>query len=182
MNLFIIIKQIYFDHIYLGSKTKEFRALTKYWTDRLKRHQYDTITFQAGYKKNSPRLTVKFIGYDIETITHEHFGNVPTEVYAIGIGDFISFENVNSRLIVQASIKAILDINFKESFAGIVDNKVLDLYSDAGKDEFKKRAKEAMEKTVFRFPMIESIRFPFFIDPILLDNNNKPIKDKKTDK
>lgn len=58
---------------------------------------YDTITFQNGYSKNSPRLKAKYLGFDIVDITHEFFDNKKTKVFKINIGEIIFFENLSAQ-------------------------------------------------------------------------------------
>jgi hypothetical protein len=82
-NLHIIIKRKYFDQIVSGEKKKEYRIVKPYWVNKLVDRSYDSIIFQAGYRKDSPRHIVPYTGYIIENITHEFFGNEEISVFAI---------------------------------------------------------------------------------------------------
>lgn len=86
MNLFLIVKKKYFDQINSGEKTEEFRLVTPYWTNRLVGRKYDKIIFQNGYSKKSPRIELKYMGYEIKNIRHEFFGNEQVVVFAIQLG------------------------------------------------------------------------------------------------
>jgi hypothetical protein len=93
MELFIIIKRKYFDEIRSGRKTKEYRLVTPYWTERLKK-PYTHIVFQVGYNKKNPRMKIEYKGWEIENIRHEFFGNEKVTVFAIKLGEIIKTENV----------------------------------------------------------------------------------------
>lgn len=82
-TLFIVIKQKYFDQIKAGTKKEEYREITEYWRKRLEGREYDYIIFQAGYRKNAPRLKVVWCGYYERKLIHEFFGNEEKQVFAI---------------------------------------------------------------------------------------------------
>lgn len=88
-DLFIIIKRKYFHQIKSGIKTEEYRNITDYWSLRLTDRVYDVVVFQSGYRKDSPRVSVKFNGVIKKTIIHEFFNNKPTGVFAIQLGDIV---------------------------------------------------------------------------------------------
>ena len=89
-KLYLALNYEYFDQILAGMKTEEYR-LVETWRRRLEgREGYDQIILTKGYPKNGgiegkTRLTLKWRGFTIKTITHKHFGDVPREVYAIDV-------------------------------------------------------------------------------------------------
>lgn len=58
--LFLTIKKEHFDAIKNGTKKQEYRDLTQYYYDRFKRSP-QTVIFQNGYNKNSPRIKVQIL-------------------------------------------------------------------------------------------------------------------------
>ena len=92
-DLIIPLKGIYFDQIRDGSKTHEYRLVNDYWKKRLVGKQFDRIVLTKGYPKagdHERRLIVKWSGYTICTIEHEHFGGSPVEVFAIDVTEKIA--------------------------------------------------------------------------------------------
>lgn len=82
------LKKEYFEQIKSGIKTEEYRLCTPYWQKRLEGKTFDKIIIKLGYPKNSDAekiLEFKYLGYEIKTIKHKHFGNDPVKVYAIKI-------------------------------------------------------------------------------------------------
>ncbi|MGL5229965.1 MAG: hypothetical protein ACRC8F_03995 [Cetobacterium sp.] len=80
------LKREYFEQIKLGIKTEEYRLCTQYWQKRLENKKYDKVILKLGYPKNSEIekiLEFKYLGYEIKTIKHKHFGENPVKVYAI---------------------------------------------------------------------------------------------------
>jgi hypothetical protein len=89
-TLTLALKAEYFDAIRDGSKIEEFRLRNDYWAKRLEGREYDLVVLTKGYPKTddmSRRIQVPWRGFRKITITHPHFGNVPTEVYAIQVSD-----------------------------------------------------------------------------------------------
>lgn len=89
-ELHIPIKGVYFDEIKAGTKTHEFRLITKFWRSRLHNRAYKRIILLRGYPpkggiEGETRLTRNWIGVDIRQITHEHFGADPVHVFAIDV-------------------------------------------------------------------------------------------------
>lgn len=85
-NLVLNLKREYFEQIKLGIKTEEYRLCTPYWQKRLENKNYDKVIIKLGYPKNSEIekiLEFKYLGYEIKTIKHKHFGSDPVKVYAI---------------------------------------------------------------------------------------------------
>jgi hypothetical protein len=81
---------VYFDQIASGEKLAEYRLRTDYWRKRLDGRQYSHVVLTRGYPKGGgvegeTRLTRKWRGYSITTLTHPHFGSEPVEVFAIDV-------------------------------------------------------------------------------------------------
>ncbi len=82
------LKREYFHAIKAGTKPKEYRLVTDYWTKRLVNRTYSKIVLTDGYPKagdTSRRLERTWRGYEVITITHPHFGPGPVQVFAIDV-------------------------------------------------------------------------------------------------
>lgn len=87
-TLTLPLKREYFEAIKDGSKTEEYRLWNDYWRKRLWSRDYDQIVLTLGYPKkddHSRRLVRPWRGYEVKTITHEHFGVNPVRVFAIKV-------------------------------------------------------------------------------------------------
>lgn len=87
-TLVLPLKGEYFDAIRDGSKPKEYRLVNDYWSKRLIGRSYSRIELTKGYPKADDaerRLSRAWRGYEIETITHPHFGPEPVRVFAIDV-------------------------------------------------------------------------------------------------
>jgi hypothetical protein len=87
-DLILPLKGEYFDDIAAGRKPEEFRLANDYWRTRLVDRQYDRIVLTRGYPKrddHTRRLIRPWRGYVMHTITHQHFGAEPVEVFAINV-------------------------------------------------------------------------------------------------
>ena len=85
-DLILALKGEYFDKIKAGTKTKEYRLVTPYWGKRLVCRHYDRLILTRGYPSRDDsdrRLVLPWRGYEIEVISHPHFGGDPVTVYAI---------------------------------------------------------------------------------------------------
>lgn len=85
-KLHIIIKRKYFDEILSGKKTKEYRIVKPYWVNKIVGKNYSHIIFQAGYSATAPRMEAEYLGYKIENLRHEFFGNESVVVFALSLG------------------------------------------------------------------------------------------------
>lgn len=86
--LFLPLKAEYFDAIVAGTKPLEFRAATPYWVKRIEGRTFDLIEITKGYPVLGDTIRRNrrvWRGYVRDTITHAHFGNVPTDVFAIDV-------------------------------------------------------------------------------------------------
>lgn len=87
-TLTLPLKAIYFDQIAAGTKPEEFRLVTPYWQRRLRGRKYDQIVLTKGCPAagdTARRMTLPWRGCRLTTITHEHFGPEPVEVFAIDV-------------------------------------------------------------------------------------------------
>lgn len=78
----------YFDQIKAGTKTEEFRACTPFNDRLMARRPFAEIRLYRGYPKTGDMentLVRPWKGFQIRTITHPHFNNQPTRVYAITV-------------------------------------------------------------------------------------------------
>ena len=76
----------YFHAIKDGTKPWEWRKMTDHWARRLVNREYKWVEFIHGYPPKedaSKRIKMPYRGYEIQTITHPHFGPEPVTVYAI---------------------------------------------------------------------------------------------------
>ena len=76
----------YFDAIFDGTKTIEYRKKTDYWKKRIEGREYDCIQFRNGYATKAPTMLVEYNGYKIG------FNGIGEE-YQIKIGKIIEVKN-----------------------------------------------------------------------------------------
>jgi hypothetical protein len=85
-DLTLHLKAEYWHEIKNNTKPFEFRKRNKYWEKRLIGRKYENVVFCLGYPKKDDlekRIKVKYTGYEMQTITHSHFGKSPEDVFAI---------------------------------------------------------------------------------------------------
>ena len=86
--LHLPLKAVYFDEIAAGVKVLEYRLITPHWRKRLEGRSYAAIELTKGYPRRDDaarRLRLPWRGYEIQTITHPHFGPDAVEVFAIHV-------------------------------------------------------------------------------------------------
>jgi hypothetical protein len=103
--LHLHLKYEYFDDIASGKKPKEYRDAAK-WQKRLDAKKYRGIRLYRGFQKISPLtiIDLPYSGYELETITHPHFGNEAKLVCAINVMDAYKFACISGAR-VQANLK-----------------------------------------------------------------------------
>jgi uncharacterized heparinase superfamily protein len=87
-DLILPVKRIYFEQMRDGTKPFEFRLRTPYWRKRLEGRTYSRVIVTLGYPKaddHEHRLVRPWRGFELQTITHEHFGPETAEVFAIRV-------------------------------------------------------------------------------------------------
>jgi len=88
-DLHLNLKAEYFDAIKDGSKLFEYRRCTPYWIKRLVGKEFGRVFIKRGYPAHGDMdrtLVRAWAGYEVQTITHPHFGPDPVEVFAIRVG------------------------------------------------------------------------------------------------
>ncbi len=93
-DLVLPVKRVYFEQMRDGTKPFEFRLRTPYWRKRLMvgalARTFDRVVITLGYPKaddHARRLVRPWRGFEVQTITHEHFGPAPVEVFAIRVNE-----------------------------------------------------------------------------------------------
>lgn len=76
-QLYLVLKNEYFNEILDGTKTEEYRDFTDFYINRLCEvdekgeiqgtKKYDTVKFQMGYSKDAPQIIIGCEGVFIET-------------------------------------------------------------------------------------------------------------------
>jgi hypothetical protein len=85
-DLTLHVKDEYFGEMLVGIKTREYRLCTDHWRKRIDGRNYDRLIICNGYPRrddHNKRLVLPWLGYELQTITHKHFGDAPVEVFAI---------------------------------------------------------------------------------------------------
>ena len=75
----------YWCEIKSGEKPLEYRLCDDRWKKAMAK-EYDYVFFKYGYPKRDDwnKIIVEpYRGYEVQTITHPHFGSEPVEVFAI---------------------------------------------------------------------------------------------------
>lgn len=88
--LHLNLKKQYFEAIRDLEKLEEYRVYNEYWQKRLEGREYSEIHIKCGYpKKDDTSRIIKrpYRGYEVKTIVHEFFDNVPTKVFAIKVNE-----------------------------------------------------------------------------------------------
>ena len=86
-DLHLNLKGIYFAEIKAGTKLFEYRLRSK-WERRLAGKSFDRVWIKYGYpaNDNAERILERpWMGYELQVITHPHFGSEPVEVLAIRV-------------------------------------------------------------------------------------------------
>ncbi len=87
-TLHLNLKGEYFDQVAAGKKSFEYRLRTEYWRKRLEGRSYRRVLVKKGYPKAGDRTCIverPWRGYEVQIITHPHFGSEPVEVFAIQV-------------------------------------------------------------------------------------------------
>ena len=84
--LHLVLKRKYFERIFNGTKTTEYRDLTEYWKKRIDKKHYTHIKFQLAYSKNPPTMLVEVL--DRNTVDYKG-----VKSYAFDLGKIIEVNN-----------------------------------------------------------------------------------------
>ena len=84
--LHLVLKRKYWERIYEGTKTTEYRDFTKYWQKRIEGKHYTHIKFQLAYSKNPPTMLVEVHDRNVIEYNDEL-------AYAFDLGKILKVEN-----------------------------------------------------------------------------------------
>jgi len=88
-TLHLNLKAEYFDAIVAGTKLFEYRLMTPRWRKIIEGKEFDQVLVKCGYppRDSADRISArKWEGYEVQTLTHPHFGPEPVTVFAIRVG------------------------------------------------------------------------------------------------
>lgn len=88
--LHLNLRAEYFDQIAAGTKLFEYRLSTPYWAKRLVGWHFDQVHVKKGYPpaSDTSRILVRpWRGYEVQYITHPHFGADLVRVFAIRVNE-----------------------------------------------------------------------------------------------
>ena len=98
MKLHLHVKTEYFEAVKSGEKIFEYRLGNQYWTDRLFMRNYDGIVYYNAYKSGAEnRIEMPYNFWEMQTITHKHFGPDPVGVYAIRLSALVPSNPTDQR-------------------------------------------------------------------------------------
>lgn len=86
-DLHLNLKGVYFDQIRAGTKLFEYRAKSTWWK-RLEGRQFERVFIKRGYPRagDADKIIERpWRGFEVQTITHPHFGPDPIDVCAIRV-------------------------------------------------------------------------------------------------
>jgi len=87
-DLHLNLKREYFDAIKNGTKEFEYRLATHRWAQIIAGKQFRNVLIKCGYPARDDAekiLVLPWRGYEVQTITHPHFGPDPVQVFAIRV-------------------------------------------------------------------------------------------------
>lgn len=88
-TLVLPVKAKYFQQIKARTKPQEYRDQTEYWAKRIEGKQFAYVEITEGYPTahdRTRRIKRRWVGVaKLQGFVHEHFGNEPTDVYAIDV-------------------------------------------------------------------------------------------------
>lgn len=88
-TLHLNLKAQYFDAIKAGTKLYEFRLRSRFWRKIIEGKDFDRVLVKCGYPARDDAnriMEFPWRGFEIQKITHEHFGPEEVEVFAIRVG------------------------------------------------------------------------------------------------
>jgi hypothetical protein len=84
--LHLVLKRKYFERIYNGTKTTEYRDFTNYWRRRIEGNHFTHIKFQLAYSKNPPTMLVEVKDRNVVEYKDDL-------AYAFDLGEIIEVNN-----------------------------------------------------------------------------------------
>lgn len=92
-ELVLTIKKKWFDMIASGEKKEDYRELKPYWFKRLKLQvgyrDFESVLFRNGYRKDSPKIRVEFLGTHQGRAKAEWSGGATGCFYVIKLGKLL---------------------------------------------------------------------------------------------
>ena len=88
-TLHLTLIKKWFDAIFSGEKTEEYREIKPYWIPKLAFQTWDRISFRNGYASDAPTMLVECHGMRLA----EFQGN---PVFALKLGKILEVKNVKS--------------------------------------------------------------------------------------
>jgi hypothetical protein len=91
-TLHLVLKGKYFNAIYLGIKTHEYREIKEHYTRKLEGRSYKYIDFMLGYGRSAPRMVIELL--EVNKIQRTWEGETaPKPTYDLRLGKIISVTN-----------------------------------------------------------------------------------------
>jgi len=84
--LHLVLKEKYFEQIYNGTKTVEYRDCSVHWNRRLQGKHHTHIKFQLAYSKNPPTMLVEVLDRNVVEYKDDL-------AYAFDLGKIIEVNN-----------------------------------------------------------------------------------------
>jgi len=99
-TLHLTLKRQWFEMIYLGIKTEEYREIKAFWEKRLSK-TYERVEFRNGYGHHVPAMTLEMNGVKKGKGNPEH-GAPEFDVFIISLGSLLSDNNIPLELKAKA--------------------------------------------------------------------------------
>jgi hypothetical protein len=81
-DLYLIVKEKYFNEIKSRKKTIDYRLYKTYWIQCIEGKKFNNVIIRCGYGKKK-QLIFPYRGYSIQMIKHPEFGDNAVTVFAI---------------------------------------------------------------------------------------------------
>ena len=95
-TLQLTLKRQWFEMIYLGIKTEEYREIKAFWEGRLSK-EYERVEFRNGYGHHVPAMTLNMKGVRKGQGKPEH-GAPVEDVFIISLGELLDENNIPDEL------------------------------------------------------------------------------------
>lgn len=88
-TLFLPVERQYFHQIKSREKPQEYRVRSDHWVKRIEGKAFDFVEITDGYptvNDRTRRIKRRWVGVvKVDSLVHEHFKNVPTDVFVIDV-------------------------------------------------------------------------------------------------
>ena len=88
-TLRLTLKKKWFDMVFCGTKTEEYRTPSQWIESRLLCKTYDAVEFKNGYGAGVPSVTVKYLGWHKGPGFEAWGAESGREYYVIRLGEII---------------------------------------------------------------------------------------------